>query len=276
MTLAALLREGFCHRVNSARISQIESRRPLFSFPRLQMFDEGKLPVVPSGRSGVKTGRPVRGDECGFGIYAIYFGVRGWGKKRERERARVYRNWAVSILLCRRTSVRRRKKTLKKQCYFSWQLAVIYFIPFHSECRCVCRRGSDGVNKKGPGVPPHRLCSKQALRITTGFFRSIRGRRCVCPVLCFTPSNPSLEKKISHSSSHSPNSHACQSALLKESNCLSVNVCFSKSLLSGPRYKIVVKCDGLAGAGWRKSPYNELVHSWAPDLHPKAQHTHRM
>lgn len=92
MTLAALLREGFVTELTPRALARLNRAGRSFIFPRLQMFDEGKLPVVPSGRSGVKTGRPARGDECGFGIYAIYFGVRGWGKKRERERARVYRN----------------------------------------------------------------------------------------------------------------------------------------------------------------------------------------
>lgn len=49
---------------------------------------------------------------------------------------------------------------------------------------------------------------------------------------------------------------------------------FSKSLLSGPGYEIIVKCEGAAVSGWRKSPSNELVHPWPPALRSKAQRAH--
>lgn len=77
--------------------------------------------------------------------------------------------------------------------------------------------------------------------------------------------------------------HACQSDLLRKQICLgwltislSLSKCifFSKSLFSGPGYEIIVKCEGAAVSGCRKSPSNELMHPWPPALRSKAQRAH--
>lgn len=157
-------------------------------------------------------------------------------QRSERERAsRVYRNWAVSILLCRRTSGshRNEKNTFRKMLFHyrplifisfpslvSVRVALIGLIKRSRDLELVRYRLFSAKDKTASWIhnwPPSINVSMSICLPSTPFFTLYKN---ISPFFTFLPELGDL--------------HACQSDLLRKpscldgstSHCLSVNVFF--------------------------------------------------
>lgn len=165
-------------------------------------------------------------DECSFGICAIYVEVRVQGNERERA-SWVYRNWAVSILLCRRTSgcQRNEKNIFIKMLFSNYRPPLFISFAFLVSVRAPLM----GLIKQGSGVSTFTLQTrprtKQHLGFATGLLGSMYPCQYVYPALLI---HPALKKDFFLKL------YACQSDLLRTASCLngspsyclSVNVFF--------------------------------------------------